>query len=206
MTRQIREVQEFQLDGWTIQQCPEPGEDGFDLVHESERYHYDNLEPAVAAAQASPRFSPQHVQTVETVFTLHENVKYADFAQLIFKGQTVHLLVKRIKQYEKHLPSWAHGTPEDIDRWLHSIGSIPEDKLLEFYQWVGKHAISELFAEIQQVADNTGSAVLRQVAETWGDDVFPTKLPKGHPFCDVPHHTHTGGGGRLPTCRLDSEE
>jgi hypothetical protein len=25
-------------------------------------------------------------------------------------------------------------------------------------------------------------------------------------FCDVPHHTHTDGGGRLPTCRLDSPE
>lgn len=39
-----------------------------------------------------------------------------------------------------------------------------------------------------------------------GPIAYPSSLPKGKPFCDVAHHTHPHGGGRLPTCRLDAEE
>jgi hypothetical protein len=52
MTGVIRKVKEFHLNGWTIKPCDTFG---FDLVCEGERYHYDQLEAAVAAAQSNSR-------------------------------------------------------------------------------------------------------------------------------------------------------
>jgi len=184
-----REVKEFELNGWTIRPCPDEDQDGFDLVDSDVRYHHDHLEVAVAAAQASPRYSPKHVDTDEMVFRLHDTLKYTDFTKLVFKGKTVHRLIQRIESYEKDKPSWKDGTPEDVDRWLHGISFIPEDKLLAFYQWIGKHAVEDY--EIRSDED---------------EGPCPYELPKGHPFCDVQHHVHRHGGGRLPTCRLDSAE
>lgn len=216
MAGMIREVQAFQLNGWTIRPCSDQ-EDGFDLVHHDERYHHDHMEVAVAAAQASPRFSPQHIDTDEMVLSLHGVTEYLDFTKLIFRGHTVHRLIERIKRYEKNLPSWLHSTPEDVDAWLRDL--IPDDKRLAFYQWIGKIAVREA---VDVAVDNVGQDPTPPEHRYYSQDVvyeffelidpdkdggpFPSALPVGRPFCDVPHHTHTDGGGRLPTCRLDSEE
>src|SRR5437868_1691020 len=46
----------------------------------------------------------------------------------------------RVDRYEKNLPSWLHGTPEDVDAWIRDL--IPDDKRLAFYQWIGALAVA----------------------------------------------------------------
>jgi hypothetical protein len=170
MAGKFRQVEAFHLNGWKIQPCHDPNEDGFDQVHGEELYHHDHLEVAVAAAQASPR--PPQV-----------------------------------------------NKPEEYDAWLRGV--IPDDKRLEFYQWIGAQAVAELIEEARnpwarfdrdKVRESGAS---QEYANGWNDavmtlgvclDPLPSALPDGLPFCDVPHHTHPGGGGRLPTCRIDSRE
>lgn len=164
-------------------------------------------------------FVAKRMDPLQALQELHANLKDEDFAELMFRSAVVHQLMMKIDHYEKHLPSWAHGTPQDVDRWLHSIGAIPEDKLLAFYQWIGKHAVREAVGDLRrhigedpvpvQHRSYSPDGVHELINEIDPDDgpiAYPSELPKGHPFCDVAHHTHTGGGGRLPTCRLDSEE
>lgn len=148
---------------------------------------------------------------IEAVRQLHAAMNDEDFAKLVFRGDVVRQLMARLDHYEKLLPSWAHGTPEDVDRWLHSIGSIPEDKLLRFYQWIGAHAVREVVAGIRQAWDyeigdgETANSIADMYDPDKQADLVPSVLPLGHPFCDVPHHTHISGS-RSPSCRLDAEE
>jgi hypothetical protein len=222
----ILEMKSFQLNGWTIRPCTEPGEDGFDLVHGDELYHHTHLEVAVATAQRSSRGGESRtaemlregrVDPVRIAALWVEELKRDTSTEAVSRRLVVEALLQRIKQYENYLPSWAHAVPEDIDRWLHSIGAIPEDKLLTFYRWVGKHAVDEAFENVMGLMEEDPvpsahrsyspddvEAMLNE-ADTDGN-LYPSKLPIGHPFCDVPHHTHTDGGSRLPTCRLDSPE
>lgn len=123
----------------------------------------------------------------------------------------------RLGRYEKNLPSWRHGTPEDVDAWIRDL--IPDDKRLAFYRWIGTSAVREAVADAKDQLGNDPvpiehryytpdnvDEILDLMAPDEGDIGYPSVLPIGRPFCDVPHHTHTHGGGRLPTCRLDSEE
>lgn len=215
MTGTIGQVEEFWMNGWKIRPCPD-GE-GFDLVHADERYHNDHLETAVAAAQRSARYSPEHIDTDASVIRLHNALKYTDFTQLVFRGQTVHQLIQRIEKYEKSMPSWAHGTPEDYDAWLCEL--TQDDQRLRFYQWIGEQAVREAVAVFKETLRNdpappefrhyTQEAVeelLEVIDPAAGPVALPSALPVGRPFCDVSCHTHIDGGGRLPTCRLDSQE
>jgi hypothetical protein len=51
----IRSIQPFELNGWLIRPCDAVPDGGFDVVHGNELYHYEELEPAVVAAQRSRR-------------------------------------------------------------------------------------------------------------------------------------------------------
>lgn len=125
-------------------------------------------------------------------------------------------LLDRIDRYEKNKPSWLHGTPEDVDAWIRDL--IPDDKRLAFYQWIGAMAVTEALAAVYENLRNDpreahGQHYHRDDVEDMLDMVkpeeggpFPSVLPIGRVFCDIDFHTHTHGGGRLPTCRLDSPE
>jgi hypothetical protein len=47
-----RTIQPFRIGGWKITSCDE---NGYDILHADERYHYSDLGDAVASAQQSPR-------------------------------------------------------------------------------------------------------------------------------------------------------
>ena len=222
MSGTFRELKEFQLNGWTIQPCPD--ERGFDLVHGDERYHHDYLQRAGAAAQASPRRGESRtaemlregrIDPVRIAAQWTEELKQDTSTEAVVRRLVVEALLVRIEHYEKHLPSWLHGTPEDVDHWLHSIGAIPEDKLLAFYQWVGKHAVREAVAvAVDNVQQDPAPPEHRYYVYEFFDLIdpdkdggpFPSQLPKGHTFCNTRYHKHTHGGGRLPTCGIDEEE
>lgn len=93
---------------------------------------------------------------------------------------------------------WAGITPEDIDAWLRVL--IPDDKRLAFYQWIGAQAVAEAIEEIRHVAESYELAGMpRKNDVVWkGAEAiqmggpYPTQLPNG--------------AGRLPACRLDSED
>lgn len=124
---------------------------------------------------------------------------------------------KRLARFEKNMPSWAHGTPEDYDAWLREL--TPVDRRLEFYQWIGEQAVTQMLDELtsfwvndpsppefrMRVPDFVDEAI-SHVDPRRGADPAPSVLPKGKHMCDVSHHTHTDGMGYLPTCRLDSPE
>ena len=134
--------------------------------------------------------------------------------ELSFNRHVVEELISRIERYEKNLPSWAHGTPEDVDAWLRDL--IPDDKRLAFYQWIGEQAVCEMNAHLTQWDEGHDQAEMSQrdgndgiasvMWEIEHSGPYPSELPLGRPFCDVQWHTHPHGGGRLPTCRLDSPE
>lgn len=54
-------IEPFHVNGWTIKPCYQPThglpEEGVDLVHGAELYHYDTVGQAVLAAQRSHRES-----------------------------------------------------------------------------------------------------------------------------------------------------
>lgn len=127
-------------------------------------------------------------------------------------------LLGRLTRFEKNMPSWAHGTPEDYDAWLRDL--TPDDRRLGFYQWIGAMAVSEAVEMLRRQIGEDPIPVQHQHydADMVNDfldavdprqpltDPFPAQLPVGRVFCDVSHHSHPHGGGRLPTCRLDSGE
>src|SRR5438477_12060117 len=100
----------------------------------------------------------------------------------------------RVDRYEKNLPSWLHGTPEDVDAWIRDL--IPDDKRLAFYQWIGALAVKEAVGVLQDNLMNDpreghGQHYHRDDVEEMldllgpEDNVFPAQLPIGRPFCDV---------------------
>lgn len=126
-------------------------------------------------------------------------------------------LVERVDRYEKDMPSWADGTPEDYDHWLRQL--TPADRRLVFYQWIGEMAVCEVLDDVTnsigqdpipvphrvQIPDMVWEAI-SYVDPRQGGDRAPSVLPKGKHMCDVQWHIHTDGMGYLPTCRLDSPE
>lgn len=126
-------------------------------------------------------------------------------------------LIGRVERFEKDMPSWASGTPEDYDHWLRQL--TPVDRRLMFYQWIGEMAVTEAIDVVTsyisgdpippqyrtQIPDLVWEAIAQVDPRQDGDRV-PSVLPKGKHMCDVAHHTHTDGMGYLPTCRLDSPE
>ena len=112
-------------------------------------------------------------------------------------------------------PSYFFADPEALDAWLRE--EFPDDVRLKFYQWIGAQAVTEAVAVVQDDLRNDPREAHAQhyhrdeVEELFEllnpkENLFPSVLPLGRPFCDVNHHTHTNGDGRLPTCRLDSPE
>lgn len=126
-------------------------------------------------------------------------------------------LVERVDRYEKDMPSWAHGTPEDYDHWLRQL--TPVDRRLVFYQWIGEQAVTQMLDELTgflredpipaqyktQIPDIVDEAI-SHVDPRRGADLAPSVLPKGKHMCDLPHHNHIDGMGYLPTCRLSAPE
>lgn len=99
------------------------------------------------------------------------------------------------------------GLPEDVDAYLATV--LTDEQRLAFYQWIGTHAVRDASDEIKYTfGESQDSDVANAAADliTLASFDFPKKLPIGHPWCDVAYHTHTHGGGRLNTCRLDSPE
>lgn len=220
-------IEPFHVNGWTIKPCYQPThglpEEGVDLVHGAELYHYDTVGQAVLAAQRSHRESLEWVRPtmdpVEVARLLVEKLKkngppLSDH----FVEWLLRQLLSRIDHYEEFKPSWQSGTPEEYDAWLRDL--IPDDNRLRFYQWIGEQAVTELVEESRKPRAGFDSEMIRvsgasrDYAAGWNDGVvclqadgqYPSVLPLGRPFCDISHHTHTDGGGRLSTCRLDSEE
>lgn len=157
------------------------------------------------------------MDTVSAARQLREALSEKDWNSLVFKGSTLSALLDRVDRYEKNLPSWRNAAPEDVDAWLRDL--IPDDKRLAFYQWIGGMAVTEALLMLEDnlredPRDPQGQHYHRDDVYEMLDivdprktgDSFPEELPLGRPFCNVPHHTHTHGGGRLPTCRLDSKE
>lgn len=117
-----------------------------------------------------------------------------------------------VNVYDEAKPSRFTGTPEDIDAWLH--GGFAEDRLLEFYQWIGRMAVSEALGDVRATVGEdpvppehryySQESVYEFLDAPEEGGPYPSKLPLGHAFCDVQWHEHQGGGDRLPTCRLDS--
>lgn len=131
--------------------------------------------------------------------------------------ETVESQEQRLARYEKNMPSWAHGTPEDYDAWLREL--TPVDRRLKFYQWIGSLAVGEILDAMREnlgedPREAQGQHYHRDDVEEVIDlfdprregDPAPSALPKGRVKCDIDHHAHTDGMGYLPTCRLDSAE
>ena len=154
---------------------------------------------------------------VTAIRHLHTTMSDEDFAVLTFRGDTVRELLARLDRFERMMPSWRHGKPVEYDAWLREL--IPDDKRLEFYQWVSSLAVGEAFDSIRNVLSIDPVPVehrsyspddvhefLDYFDPLKDGDPFPSKLPIGRPFCNLPEHDHTDGGGRLPTCRIEPEE
>lgn len=87
-------------------------------------------------------------------------------------------------------PSRFSATPEDIDAFLRS--EFAERPLLEFYQWVGGHAVAEALDKMHdnflndpvpprhqvQIPDIVGET-MDELHPRKGGDPFPSKLPVG---------------------------
>ncbi len=157
---------------------------------------------------ASSRMDP-----VEAFRKIREVTEPNDARFLTFRFDVVSELLDRVDQYQKGLQPLGDA-PEDVDAWLRTL--IPDDKRLAFYQWIGRIAVSEAIEDVREDVDKDPTPVEHRYYSRQGVHEFldgpeeggpyPAGLPVGRPFCDVPHHTHTDGGGRIPTCRLDSEE
>lgn len=109
-------------------------------------------------------------------------------------------------------PSRFGGTPEQWDAYFREV--MTDEMRLRFYQWIGTQAICAAMYDLSNSISRVmpGDTGVQQMFREYADAVangtltYPEQLPLGLPFCDVQHHTHTHGGGRRPTCRLDSEE
>lgn len=161
-------------------------------------------------------FVADHLDIVETARELRAALTTEEWSRLVFKGSTVSELLDRIERYEKHMPSWRHGTPEEYDRWLTEL--TPQDNRLKFYQWIGHGAVGEA---VYTATDNVSRDPVpvphryytqENVYEFFelidpGKDggPFPSALPENTLLCNNPGHTHANGSNYLPICRVESE-
>lgn len=125
-------------------------------------------------------------------------------------------LKDQLARFTDTMPSWAHGQPMDYDAWLRDL--IPDDNRLKFYQWIGELALREVLDELLRTLGDDPVPVehrsyspqdVEEMISAYhpsSGETAPSRLPMGHPFCDVAWHTHTHGGERLPSCHLDSPE
>ncbi len=111
----------------------------------------------------------------------------------------------------EELPSHFSGTPEDWDAYLCEV--MADDVRLRFYQWIGAQAVAEAVSDVKENLRNDpvpaeyqhyDAQTVEELLDVADPVTYPSKLPLGKPFCGDAHHTHTGGGSRMPTCRLDS--
>lgn len=154
---------------------------------------------------------------VEAAGAWHADLLRRDEYAVLVPRAMIASLVQRVARYEKEMPSWAHGTPEDYDHWLRQL--TPVDRRLEFYQWIGEQAVTQMLDELTsfwredplpaqyktQIPEIVDEAI-SHVDPRRGADPAPSVLPKGKHMCDVVHHNHTDGMGYLPTCRVDFPE
>ncbi len=125
-------------------------------------------------------------------------------------------LKAQLARFTDTMPSWAHGQPMDYDAWLRDL--VPDDNRLKFYQWIGELALREVLDELLRTLGDDPVPVKHRsyspqdveemisLYHPSSGETAPSQLPMGHRFCDVDWHTHTHGGDRLPSCRLDSPE
>jgi hypothetical protein len=162
-------------------------------------------------------FVANRIDPVQAARDLRKVLSHEEWQMLSYGSDLIECLLDRIDRYEKNLPSWSNGTPEDVDAWLRDL--IPDDQRLTFYRWIGTAAVREAVSDAKEQIGNDPvpaehryyspdnvEELLDLMAPDDGDIGYPSVLPIGRPFCDVSHHTHTHGGSRLPTCHLDSEE
>jgi hypothetical protein len=221
MTRVVRRVEAFQLNGWTIKPCDT---DGFDLVHGDERYHHDELGAAVRAAQSSSRptrteqmLNDNQIDLIRMAQLWCEQMDRSSMPESRARRVMVQRLLDRIERYEKNMPSWSKGTPEEYDRWLAKL--TPEDRRLEFYRWIGAKAVGEAVRELRkQVADDPvpvehqhwDAGLVDELLDAVDPsqenyDPFPSAMPLNSLRCNNPDHIHINGGSYRASCIVDLE-
>jgi hypothetical protein len=124
-----------------------------------------------------------------------------------------------VRAAQRYAPgrSLTGSSPEDIDALLQ--GLVSDKERLAFYQWVGRLAVGEAVAiATRNVSQDPAPPQHRSYSQDTvyeffelidpgnkNYEPFPSKLPEDHFTCDVAHHAHPNGKGRLSTCRSDSE-
>lgn len=178
--------------------------------------------PETAADVAYKRYCHYEKQVgsgdvVEVASAWHSDLARRDEYAALVPRAMIASLVQRVARYEKEMPSWAHGKPEDYDHWLRQL--TPVDRRLKFYQWIGELAVIEMLDELTGFWENDPNPpqyrteipeivdeAISHVDPRRGADPAPSVLPKGKHMCDVQWHSHSDGMGYLPTCRLSSPE
>lgn len=131
------------------------------------------------------------IDPVDAFREIRKVVAPADARFLTFRFDVVSALVDRIDRYEGTPKPWSSG-PEGVDAWLR--GLMPDEQLLEFYQWIGRIAVSEAIEDMRESVDNDPVPVEHRYYSQLGV----------HEFLDVPEE---GGPypAALPVGRSDSE-
>jgi hypothetical protein len=159
----------------------------------------------------------ENMDVVEAARRLREALPAKEWNSLTFKGSTAGALLDRIERYEKDMPSWLKGTPEEYDRWLAEL--TPEDKRLAFYQWIGAKAVREAVDELRKQLSDDPVPVEHQhwdagLVEELLDgvdpsqenyDPFPSAVPLNSLRCNNPDHIHVNGGSYRASCIVDLE-